>query len=124
MYIGIDCGTQGTKAIVWHEGHILGQGYTTHKTIMEKEGQREQSPELWFDALISSVNQSFIGIEHLKNQVKGIGVSGQQHGLVLLDKDDQIIRDALLWCDTRPQKQLCEFANKYGVNFVYVLLVY
>ncbi len=85
---------------------------------MDDEGQREQSSELWFDALASSINQAFVGIEHLKNQVKGIGISGQQHGLVLLDKDDQVIRDALLWCDTRPQKQLLDFVHTHDINFV------
>lgn len=118
MYVGIDCGTQGTKAIVWNEGQILGQGYTAHNNVMDDEGQREQSPELWFEALVSSINQSFIGIEHLKKQVKGIGISGQQHGLVLLDIDDKVIRDALLWCDTRPQKELSEFVYAHDINFV------
>lgn len=118
MYIGIDCGTQGTKAIVWRDGAIVGQGYTPHNTVMTSPGQREQSPESWFDALLSSIELAFKGIEHHKPAIKGIGISGQQHGLVLLDKNDQIIRDALLWCDTRPHQVLTEFKQANNINFV------
>jgi xylulokinase len=111
MFIGIDCGTQGTKAIVWKQGEIIGQGYSPHSTIMECTGQREQSPEAWFDAMVTAINAAFTGIEHHKSAVKGVGISGQQHGLVLLDRNDQVIRDALLWCDTRPHTVLTEYEN-------------
>ncbi len=118
MYIGIDCGTQGTKAIIWQDGQILGQGYTQHSTIMEQLGQREQNPEEWFDALVSSINQAFKGIEQHRTAIKGIGVSGQQHGLVLLDHDNNVVRDALLWCDTRPQAALSDFVQSHGLHLV------
>ncbi|MGR5348311.1 xylulokinase [Vibrio mediterranei] len=118
MYIGIDCGTQGTKAILWQDGAIIGQGYTAHNTLMTNPGQREQSPESWLDALLSSIELAFKGIEDKKSAIKGIGISGQQHGLVLLDKNDQIIRDALLWCDTRPHQVLAEFKQSNDINFV------
>lgn len=118
MFIGIDCGTQGTKAIIWQDGGILGQGYTPHSTIMEQLGQREQRPEEWFDALIASIDKAFKGIEQHKKAIKGIGISGQQHGLVLLDQNDQVIRDALLWCDTRPQAALSAFTQTHDLNLV------
>ena len=69
MFIGIDCGTQGTKAIIWQDGGILGQGYTPHSTIMEQLGQREQRPEEWFDALIASIDKAFKGIEQHKKAI-------------------------------------------------------
>ncbi|MGL6313571.1 xylulokinase [Vibrio sp. WXL103] len=118
MYIGIDCGTQGTKAIVWDEGRVIGQGFTPHKTQAAQIGQREQSPHSWFDALCTSVNLAFKGQERLKDAVKGIGVSGQQHGVVVIDHQQQVIRDAMLWCDTRPHQALKEFAESRASHFV------
>ncbi|WP_413112446.1 xylulokinase [Thaumasiovibrio sp. DFM-14] len=118
MYIGIDCGTQGTKAIVWQDDQIIGQGYTPHTTIMKLVGQREQSPNAWFEALVTSIQLAFNGIEHHKAAIKGIGVSGQQHGLVLLDENDNVIRDALLWCDNRPHDVFSDFQTSNELNFV------
>lgn len=118
MYIGIDCGTQGTKAIVWDEGRVIGQGFTPHKTQAAQIGQREQSPHNWLDALATSVNLAFSGQERLKGAVKGIGISGQQHGLVLIDHQHQVIRDAMLWCDTRAHQILKEFVESRASHFV------
>lgn len=118
MYLGIDCGTQGTKAIVWKEGEIIGQGYQPHTTIMENEGQREQNPEDWFHAMVNAIGCAFKGIEHHKRAIKGIGVSGQQHGLVLLDSNNHVIRKALLWCDTRPHRVLTEYERSQDLPLV------
>ncbi|MGV2990212.1 xylulokinase [Vibrio sp. E150_011] len=116
MYLGIDCGTQGTKAVIWHEGKVLSSAYTCHPLIQNDNGQREQSPEWWVDAMESSINQAFTGFENLRNTIKGIGISGQQHGLVLLDQHDNVICNALLWCDTRPEHELKEFETSKDIN--------
>ncbi len=109
MYIGIDCGTQGTKAVLWHEGRVLNTAYSPHHLMQDCSGRREQSAIWWYEAMIASIHAMFVGFEEYKKEIKGIGISGQQHGLVLLDKNSEVICDSLLWCDTRPQQVLKEF---------------
>ncbi|MGF1695446.1 xylulokinase [Vibrio lamellibrachiae] len=116
MYIGIDCGTQGTKAVLWDEGHVLNTAYTPHKLAQDSTGKREQAPQDWLEAMYNSIRLAFKGFESGKRSLKGIGISGQQHGLVLLDKNDQIICDALLWCDTRPENELKEFERFHNTE--------
>ncbi|MCW8345818.1 xylulokinase [Vibrio sp. ZSDZ65] len=117
MYLGIDCGTQGTKAIIWNNGEILSSAYTPHQISIDNQGKREQSPQWWFDAMVSSINKALIDFEGNRKSIKGIGVSGQQHGLVLLDSNDRILCDSLLWCDTRPELALKDFERKYNIAF-------
>lgn len=91
MYLGIDCGTQGTKALlVDADGRALGRGYAPHALIAQESGAREQEPQWWVQALREAVRQA---IAHApKAQVLALGVSGQQHGLVVLDEQKQVIR--------------------------------
>ena len=106
MYLGIDCGTQGTKALLFDEnGKTLGSGYAPHALTERESGAREQDPTWWVEALRISVRQALAS--HPGAQVLALGVSGQQHGLVVLDENLAVIRPAKLWCDTEtaPQNQ-------------------
>lgn len=113
MYLGIDCGTQGTKALLIDEnGHALGRGYARHDLIERENGAREQEPQWWVDALHDSVRQAV-------SQTSGalvcaVGVSGQQHGLVVLDEAKQVIRPAKLWNDTETAPQNDELIERLG----------
>jgi xylulokinase len=105
MYLGIDCGTQGTKALLIDgNGTSLGRGYAPHKLIERESGAREQEPAWWVEALRISVRQA---VAQGGGDVAAIGVSGQQHGLVILDEGHNVIRPAKLWNDTEtaPQNQ-------------------
>src|ERR1700722_11791095 len=105
MYLGIDCGTQGTKALlIDSNGSSLGRGYAPHKLIERESGAREQEPLWWVEALRISVRQA---VAQGGGAVAAIGVSGQQHGLVILDEARNVIRPAKLWNDTEtaPQNQ-------------------
>jgi xylulokinase len=105
MYLGIDCGTQGTKALlIDRNGSSLGRGYAPHKLIERESGAREQEPAWWVEALRISVRQA---VAQAGGEVAAIGVSGQQHGLVILDEAHDVIRPAKLWNDTEtaPQNQ-------------------
>ena len=106
MYLGIDCGTQGTKALLTDEnGTALGRGYAPHALIEHESGAREQQPAWWVDALRISVHHA---LAHQHNPaIRALGVSGQQHGLVVLDEHLRVIRPAKLWNDTEtaPQNQ-------------------
>jgi xylulokinase len=102
MFLGIDCGTQGTKAIVLDaaSGKVLGQGSAAHSMISGANGRREQDVQQWLDAFEQATREALIQAGISGAEIQGIGVSGQQHGLVLLDSQGQVLRPAKLWCDT------------------------
>ena len=107
MFLGIDCGTQGTKALVLDAdtGQVLGQGSAVHHMISGDNGRREQETGEWLKAFEQATAQALADAGIDGQQILGIGVSGQQHGLVLLDKDGQVLRPAKLWCDTESAAQ-------------------
>jgi len=113
MFLGIDCGTQGTKALLIDEnGTPLGRGYAPHALIERESGAREQEPGWWVDALRQSVGQALAQVANPK--VLALGVSGQQHGLVVLDESMQVIRPAKLWNDTETAPQNAELVEHLG----------
>jgi xylulokinase len=107
MFLGIDCGTQGTKAIVLDatSGKVLGQGAAAHSMISGANGRREQEVEQWLTAFEQATAQALRQAGISGEQILGIGVSGQQHGLVLLDENGQVLRPAKLWCDTETTRE-------------------
>ena len=99
-YIGIDLGTSGVKILlVSKEGKILNEVTESYPVSYPKSGWSEQNPEDWYSAVMS-------GLERLNaKDVAGISCGGQMHGLVILDKDDSVIRPCILWNDGRTGKQ-------------------
>ncbi|MBA1279315.1 xylulokinase [Stutzerimonas stutzeri] len=102
MFLGIDCGTQGTKALLLDAatGTVLGEGSASHELISGPNGRREQATEQWIEAFVKATAAALAQAGIKGTAVLGIGVSGQQHGLVTLDADGQVLRPAKLWCDT------------------------
>ena len=102
LFLGIDCGTQGTKAIILDaaSGQVLGEGAATHTMISGAIGRREQDTRQWLDAFALASRRALLAADVDGQAILGIGVSGQQHGLVLLDDQGQVLRPAKLWCDT------------------------
>ena len=104
LYIGVDLGTSAVKLLLMDEnGNIQKIVSKEYPLYFPKPGWSEQHPEDWYV-------QSMEGIKELtaecdKSQVAGISFGGQMHGLVALDKDDQVIRPAILWNDGRTGKQ-------------------
>jgi len=112
-YLGIDCGTQGTKALLIDEnGSPLGRGYASHALIEHTTGAREQDPQWWIDALCTSVKQAVLLCPGA--DVLALGVSGQQHGLVVLDENLHVIRPAKLWNDTETAPQNASLIERLG----------
>ena len=112
-FLGIDCGTQGTKALLLRgDGAAVGRGYAGHALIAKPTGAREQEPQWWVDALRTAVQGAMAA--HPSAQVAAIGVSGQQHGLVVLDEPMQVIRPAKLWNDTETAAQNRELLERFG----------
>ncbi len=101
MYLGIDCGTQGTKALVFNPetGQVVGSGHAPHQLISNDHGRREQQPSWWIEALVKAVRAAVAKSGVKPEAIRGIGVSGQHHGLVMLGQDKQVLRAAKLWND-------------------------
>ena len=116
MYIGVDCGTQSTKVVVVdvERGVILGEGSRPHRLDEGEHGRREQAPAEWLAALKGAFFQAIerAGID--AKQVRGIGVSGQQHGMVALDADGVPVYPAKLWCDTETSAQNSALVETLG----------
>ncbi|MGY2343433.1 xylulokinase [Pseudomonas sp. SDO5532_S415] len=102
LFLGIDCGTQGTKALILDalSGQVLGQGSAAHTLISGANGRREQDTTQWLEAFTLATRRALLAANVDGMDILGIGVSGQQHGLVLLDDQGQVLRPAKLWCDT------------------------
>ena len=113
VFLGVDCGTQSTKAVLRDpaNGEVVAVGRAPHELIERDDGTREQNPAWWIDALRTAVRDAMRGERF---DVGGIGVSGQQHGLVCLDRVDRPVRPAKLWNDTTTAPQCAELTRKLG----------
>lgn len=101
MYLGVDCGTQSLKVIVWDTASesLISSSQSYDLISGLPPGHKEQHPQTWIDALDTCMEQ-LAGQGADLSRVRAIGVSGQQHGLVLLDRSDRVLRPAKLWNDT------------------------
>ncbi|MBQ0059497.1 MAG: xylulokinase [Lachnospiraceae bacterium] len=104
FYIGIDLGTSSVKLILTDENGCICKTLTrTYPIDFPHPGWSEQSPEDWMTAIEDGLGELLEGYD--KSAVKGIGTAGQMHGLVVLDKEDKVIRPCILWNDGRTQKE-------------------
>ena len=117
LLIGIDSGTQSTKALVVDAktGKVLGSGAQAYDLIPNlPPGAKEQHPHTWREATAGAIRQALRGAKANAAEVKAIGVSGQQHGFVPLDKDGEVIRAAKLWCDTSTAAECAQITETLG----------
>src|SRR3954454_10221466 len=103
FWLGIDIGTGGSRALLVDDaGSVKASCTTIHEDMrMERPLWAEQRPENWWDAAQESVRGVLKQAGVSGKDVRGIGLSGQMHGLTLLDQHDGVIRPALIWCDQR-----------------------
>ncbi|MDP9273970.1 MAG: xylulokinase [Chloroflexota bacterium] len=113
VFLGIDCGTQSTKVVLRDPdtGEVVAVGRAPHQLIERDDGTREQDPKWWIDALRAAVRDAVRGERF---DIGGIGVSGQQHGLVCLDDRDSPVRAAKLWNDTTTAHESAELTSALG----------
>ena len=105
--LGIDCGTSGTKTVLFDEtGKVMASSTIEYPMYQPKNGYAEQEPADWANAMIGTVKAVMAKSGVKKEDVKGIGISGQMHGLVMLDKDNNVIRPSIIWCDQRTEKEV------------------
>jgi len=116
MFVGIDCGTQSTKVVIFDVtlGKVIARGQAPHALVSSSDGTKEQDPNWWITALSSAMQQALQTGDVDPSAIKGVGVSGQQHGLVILDETDTVIRPAKLWCDTSTYRENAALIESLG----------
>ena len=116
MWIGLDIGTGGSRALLVDEkGVVVNACTVAHEEIsMHQPLWAEQRPENWWDASTAALQGVLTQAGVSGTEVKGIGLSGQMHGLVVLDDANRVLRPSLIWCDQRSQPQVDWINAKVG----------
>lgn len=110
-FIGIDLGTSSVKIIVVDtNGKVIETVSKSYKISYPNIGWAEQNPEDWWYSTTEGIKEILAKSDLQSEDIKGLGFSGQMHGLVLLDKDNKVLMPAILWCDQRTQKE-CDYLN-------------
>ena len=120
FFLGIDVSTTATKALLINSA---GQVIAVHSTFYAFETPRplwsEQHPHLWWDGAQRSIRAVLQAAAIDPAQIAGVGLTGQMHGLVLLDAAGDVLRPAILWNDQRTQAQCAEIHQRIGrENFI------
>ena len=115
-WLGIDIGTGGSRALLVDEtGRIAAARTAVHEDMtMPRPLWAEQRPENWWDACQEAIRGVLADAGVSGSAVRGVSLSGQMHGLVILDADLAVIRPSLIWCDQRSQPQVDAIHSKMG----------
>lgn len=109
LYVGIDLGTSAVKLLLMDgEGKIQKIVSREYPLYFPHPGWSEQKPEDWYEQVMDGMKELIAEAD--KSKVAGISFGGQMHGLVILDKEDQVIRPAILWNDGRTYEE-CDYLN-------------
>ncbi|MDR0336811.1 MAG: xylulokinase, partial [Planctomycetaceae bacterium] len=114
-FLGIDIGTSGTKTLaIDANGKILASDIQEYPCYTPKPLWSEQNPDDWWNATVKTVRNVLRKARLKPVDVKAIGLSGQMHGSVFLDKNDNVIRRAILWNDQRTVEECHEIEKAVG----------
>jgi xylulokinase len=119
-FLGIDVGTGGTRALIMDaQGAVVASGADEHLPFASPQlGWAEQDPRDWWRACGQAVRKALASSGLRGASIACVGFSGQMHGAVLLDANDEVVRPALIWCDQRTEAQVEELSNLFGVDRV------
>lgn len=115
--MGIDLGTSGTKTVLFDtDGTIVASALREYPLYQPKPGWAEQEPLDWYHAVVDSIWEIIWknGID--ADAVKGVGISGQMHGLVMIDKDGAELGRSIIWCDQRTGEECQEITDRIGAQ--------
>lgn len=113
--IGIDLGTSATKTVLFDEnGTVIASASKEYPLYTPQNGWAEQKPEDWRDAALETITEVVKDSGVSGEDIKGLGISGQMHGLVMLDENCEVIRPSIIWCDQRTAKECEEIHAKVG----------
>jgi xylulokinase len=115
ILLGIDLGTSGVKILaIDADGKTLASVSETYPLIQPRAGWTEQEAEAWWQAVVSALQQIISSPEVNPDSIQALSLSGQMHGSVFLDKKNQVIRNPILWNDTRTLEQCQEITQSVG----------
>jgi xylulokinase len=113
--IGLDISTTATKAVLVDEsGAVVAVGAVEYDFDIPRPGWTEQDPALWWNGAVGAIRQVLATTAVPGSDVAAIGLTGQMHGLVLLDRDDSVLRPAILWNDQRTAAACDEIRSAVG----------
>lgn len=117
--LGIDLGTTGVKAALFaaDDGQVLASAFFEYPLLHPHPGWAEQNPADWWQATVSAIRACMVdarlrGIE--SHNVRGVGLSGQMHGVVLLDEQGDVLRPCIIWADQRSDAQCKWITERVG----------
>ena len=115
--LGVDIGTSGTKTVLFDQnGAVIASASEEYPLYQPQNGYAEQDPADWYQATIHTIAKVMKTSGVPKEEVKGIGLSGQMHGLVMLDDQYQVIRRSIIWCDQRTAAECAEITERVGAQ--------
>ncbi len=116
-YLGVDIGTSGTKTVLFSSsGQKLASATEEYPLYQPENGWAEQEPMDWWNAVCASIKRVIAASRVNKDEIGGVGLSGQMHGLVMLDKDGKVLRPSILWCDQRTAAECEEITLRVGAD--------
>ena len=116
-FIGVDIGTSGTKTVLFDGmGKVIASATVEYPLYQPQNGYAEQMPQDWDNAVMQTLAAVMEQSGVAKDEVKGIGLSGQMHGLVMLDENNAVIRPSIIWCDQRTAAECEEITQKVGAE--------
>lgn len=116
FFFGVDVGTQGTKTILCdgQNGRVVASAREEYPLIEKADGTREQDPASWIKAVSNTIRSVLRDFKGKATEIRGIGISGQQHGFVPMDNNGEVIRNAKLWNDTSTEGQCRTIIERLG----------
>jgi xylulokinase len=115
--MGIDLGTSSTKTVLIDaSGHLLASAAREYPVDTPRPGWAEQDPETWLAAATETMGEALARAHIAPEEVGGIGLSGQMHGAVCLDKRGNALRSAIIWADQRSRDQVARVYHELGAE--------
>ena len=113
--LGVDLGTSSTKTVLFDEmGTRVASATVEYPLYQPQNGWAEQDPKDWYEATIKTIKAVLEDSGVNATDVLSLGIAGQMHGLVLLDAEGEVLRNSIIWCDGRTQKQCDEITETIG----------
>src|SRR5829696_4990621 len=114
-FLGIDTSTTGSKALIMDErGEVIAAASSPHTLQTPRPRWSEQDPREWWEAVAASIRSVLETAGIGGEGIEAVGLTGQMHGLVLLDEAGNVLRPAILWNDQRTQSQCDEIHERIG----------
>ncbi|MGI6694637.1 MAG: xylulokinase [Christensenellales bacterium] len=115
--LGIDLGTSGTKTVLFdHDGHAVASATREYPLYQPENGWAEQAPQDWWEAAVATIRQVLEESKVAPEAIAALGISGQMHGLVMLDEAGEVLRPSIIWADQRTGAECEDITRLVGAE--------